>query len=229
MSRWVWIVIAAAVAVPGATRADSSSTKAAAVAELDCRAVLDALAVDYERARRKGVSDGVAVRGEISGVRFVSLGAGPQLVVDCSLAVSLALAAPYFAAQGISRIGFSSAFDRRYVRGTSRLSRHSYGLAIDVTTLTGDSVGTLTLRDHFEQGLGDNVDCVGRPLTAGGMILRRLTCQLTRSELFRIVLDPDFDAYHYHHFHLEALPWGERVDRDLIGQRLRRAASRKAK
>lgn len=186
----------------------------------ECRAVLDGLGVGYQPARRRGIADGVSIRDPIAGVTYHTYKKGRPLVIDCSLAVSLALAAPYFAAQGITQVHYSSAHDRRFIRGTRRLSRHSFGLAIDVNELAGASVGRLAVRDDYEQGLGDNVDCVGRPLTSGGLILRRLACQLARSELFRIVLDPDYDADHYNHFHLEALRWEDRTDHDLLVERL---------
>jgi hypothetical protein len=185
-----------------------------------CREVLRGLGVDFARAHRRGIADGVEIRRPISGVTYHTHG-DQALVIDCSLAVSLALAAPYFAAQGLTQIHYSSAHDRRFIRGTRRLSRHSFGLAIDLNSFAGDSVGALTVRDDYEQGLGDSVDCVGRPLTSGGLILRRLVCQLSGSELFRIVLDPDFDADHFHHLHVEALPWDDRTDHDLLSERLR--------
>jgi len=112
-------------------------------------------------------------------------------------------------AAGIERITYSSAYQIRKIRGTNRPSRHSFGLAIDLHTFH-QTDRELTVRHDYEQGLGDDLDCIGRPLTEGGALLRRLTCQLERSELFRTVLTPDFDADHYNHFHIEALPWGER-------------------
>lgn len=187
----------------------------------ECREVLASFGVKFTRAHRRGISDGVAIREPISGVLYHTYKKGAPLVIDCSLAVSLALAARYFAAQGVTQVHYSSAHDRRFIRGTKRLSHHSFGLAIDLNRFEGPSVGTLAVRDDYEQGLGDNVDCVGQPLTSGGLIMRRLVCQLGRSELFRIVLDPDFDADHYNHFHVEALPWDERTDHDLLSERLR--------
>ena len=61
----------------------------------------------------------------------------------------------------------------------------------------------------------------GRSLAPGRVLwgpysamLRAVDCQVSRSGLFRIVLTPDYDGDHYNHFHLEALPWRERSDRD---------------
>lgn len=192
---------------------------------LSCTEVLDRLGVEYEPARRRNIAQGVAIGGDLGGVTFRSYG-GKPLVIDCSLAVSLALSAPFFAVHGITTVTYSSAYDRRRIRGTRRLSRHSFGLAIDIHTFAGDELEAVTVRDDYEQGLGDNIDCVGQPLTEGGRILRQVTCQLARSELYRIVLDPDYDADHYNHFHLEALPWDERVDQDVMVERLARRSRR---
>lgn len=222
MRRFALVSSAAAAAlIPAVAVADTDTGAETGDDEvLECRSVLDALGVRYRSTRGRGIDDAVAISHAISGVTYHTYQKGKALVIDCSLAVSLALAAPYFAAQGITQVHYSSAHSRRFIRGTRRLSRHSFGLAIDVNELAGPTVGSLAVRDDYEQGLGDNVDCVGRPLTSGGLILRRLACQLARSELFRIVLDPDYDADHYNHFHIEALRWEDRTDHDLLTERL---------
>ena len=66
--------------------------------------------------------------------------------------------------------------------------------------------------DDYEQGLGDEIDCVGRPMTEEALILRTVSCQLRRSGLFRLILDPDYDDAHANHFHIEARPWRDRQD-----------------
>lgn len=174
-----------------------------------CARELTELGVRFREVARKGVARAVQIRGPLGGVEYRSYGGRP-LVIDCSLAYSLALAGPLFREQGVERVRFSSAYDRRRIRGTDRLSRHSFGLAIDVHAFAGPEIGALTVRDDYEQGLGDDRDCLGEPLTEGGAVLRALDCGLTDSGLFRIVLSPDYDADHYNHFHLEALPWEER-------------------
>jgi hypothetical protein len=151
---------------------------------------------------------GVEITGPLGGV--VLTGADP-LVIDCSLAVSLDEVGRYFRALGVEAATFSSAYSRRTVRGTNRPSKHSYGLAIDVHSLTGKDAGTLRIDRDYEQGLGDAVDCVGAPMTKGGAILKILQCQLVRSGLFHLVLSPDYDDAHHDHFHLEAKPWRERA------------------
>lgn len=180
-----------------------------------CLAALDALGVSYKKAKRRGVDVGVEVRGRLGGVEYRAYGGAGPLVIDCSLAFSLARAGELMRAHGIDRVSYSSAYQRRNIRGTSRPSRHSFGLAIDVHSFVlagGEKVAAVKL--DYEQGLGDNDDCVGDPLTELGAVLRAVDCQVSRSGLFRIVLTPDYDGDHYNHFHLEVLPWRERSDRD---------------
>jgi hypothetical protein len=174
----------------------------------DCFAELDARHIAYKHAERPGIALGVELTGQIGGFDLVS--DDQQLVIDCSLAVSLDEAGKYIHAIGLTKATFSSAYSRRNVRGTNRPSKHSYGLAIDVHTFTGPELGTLRVDRDFEQGLGDDMDCVGAPLTQGGAVLKILQCQFVRSGLFYLVLSPDYDDAHHDHFHLEVKPWAQR-------------------
>ncbi len=173
-----------------------------------CYDELDARHVSYKRTKKPGIALAVEITGPLGGVEVAS---HQPLVIDCSLAVSLDEAGRYFRAMGVVKALFSSAYSRRNVRGTSRPSKHSYGLAIDVHSFAGDDFGTLRIDRDYEQGLGDAIDCVGMPLTQGGAVLKVLQCQLVRSGLFHLVLSPDYDDAHHDHFHLEAKPWAERT------------------
>ena len=187
----------------------AAATAAAAAPGDHCKRALDARGVRWKSAARPDIAIPVEIDGPLGGVAWHHAGKG-ALVIDCSLAVSLAEAGPYLVALGVERATFSSAYARRNVRGTSRPSKHSYGLAIDVARFTGASIGDLAVVLDYEQGLGDAVDCLGQPATQGGAILKVLQCQLVRSGLFHLVLSPDYDDAHHDHFHLEAKPWVER-------------------
>ena len=175
-----------------------------------CKRELSARGVSWKPARKPGIAIAVELDGPIGGVRWAASGHGP-LVIDCSLAVSLAEAGPYLVALGVEQATVSSAYSRRNVRGTSRPSKHSYGLAIDVSRFRGDAIGELAVALDYEQGLGDAVDCLGQPTTQAAAVLKVLQCQLVRSGLFYLVLSPDYDDAHHDHFHLEARPWTERA------------------
>lgn len=173
-----------------------------------CYDELEARQVSFKKAKKSGIANAVEIAGTLGGVEIA--GASP-LVIDCSLAVSLDEAGRYMRALGVIKATFSSAYSRRNVRGTKRPSKHSYGLAIDVSGFTGPDLGTMAVARDYEQGLGDAVDCVGQPMTQAGAVLKVLQCQLVRSGLFHLVLSPDYDDAHHDHFHLEVKPWRERA------------------
>ena len=175
----------------------------------DCSAELERRGVAFKPAKRAGIAKGVEITGPLGGVQWTAI--DQPLVIDCSLAVSLDEAGRYLRELGVEKATFSSAYSKRNVRGTNRPSKHSFGLAIDVHTFAAGALGTLRVDKDYEQGLGDDVDCVGRPLTQGGAILKIMQCQLVRSGLFHLVLSPDYDDAHHDHFHLEVKPWTERT------------------
>ncbi len=196
----ILLVIALLIAAP----ATASANRA-------CLDALDDLGVQYERTKGKLIKTAVLVKGDLGGVEYRSYNHKP-LVLDCSLVYSLARAGRFLRGAGVHAITYSSAHQIRNIRGTKRRSKHSYGLAVDMHTFHTDDLGTLSVTDHYEQGMGDSVDCIGEPITSEGSILKQLDCQLTRSQLYRIILTPDYDSGHYNHYHVEALPWAERED-----------------
>jgi len=172
-----------------------------------CYAELEARKVEFKKTKKSGIANGVEITGTLGGVEVTGESA---LVIDCSLAVSLDEAGRYIRALGVDKVRFASAYSKRNVRGTNHPSKHSYGLAIDVSGFSGPDLGSFSVSRDYEQGLGGAVDCVGTPLTQAGAVLKILQCQLVRSGLFHLVLSPDYDDAHHDHFHLEVKPWRER-------------------
>ena len=174
----------------------------------DCYDELENRRVGFKKTKRSGIAQAVEIHGMLGGVEVT----GPdELVIDCSLAVSLDEAMRYARSLGLEKASFSSAHSKRNVRGTNRPSKHSYGLAIDIHSFSGTDRGSMRIDRDYEQGLGGGVDCVGVPATQAGAILKVLQCQMVRSGLFHLVLSPDYDDAHHDHFHLEVKPWRERA------------------
>ncbi len=160
-------------------------------------------------ASRPGVDAPVEITGPIAGDQYKSY-TGQRLVLDCSLVLSLAQAGEYFREAGATEVVYSTASKRRTIRGTQTPSKHGNGLALDIHELIGPNIGRLTVEARYEQGLGDDRDCVGTPETEQGRVWRTLYCRLMSSGLFRLILTPDYDADHYNHFHVEAKRWRDR-------------------
>jgi hypothetical protein len=206
----VWALVSA-VSCGGIASAQRGSTPSV-VGGQTCYQRLDALEVPYAVADAlPGIELPVRVKGPVGGVTYRTW-RDRDLVLDCSLVLSLARAGRFLVQAGITEVFYSSAYQRRNVRGTRRPSRHSFGLAIDLHQFSGQVPGMLSVEDHFEQGLGDDVDCIGQALTPEGGLLRTLYCQFQRSLLFRLILTPDYDQDHYNHFHVEALPYDKREE-----------------
>jgi len=133
--------------------------------------------------------------------------------MDCVLARALVEAGGIFEELGITGLAFSAAFDQRTRRGSSEVSAHAYGLAIDVHVIRC-AFGEYDVHQRFERGVGlwrglrkdpGLLDaCVGQPATKEGRVLRLLACRLKLHPAFRVIVTPDDDLDHQDHLHLEA-------------------------
>lgn len=138
-------------------------------------------------------------------------------IMDCSLALGLSDAAPVFEALGLTQLAFSAAHDHRTRLGSSQISSHALGTAIDVHSFDGGA-GPHDVAKDFEIGVGRWKDiapgpgalqtCVGTPATDKGRTLRTLACRLRLETSFRIIVTPDDNADHRDHLHIEYAPSG---------------------
>ena len=184
----------------------------------------------------KGVRTPVRILGPLGVVKLRShdpRSAGKPALMDCELARALVDAGPAFQTLGVRELLYSGTYQYRTRRRSTRLSEHAHGLAIDVHAFVLDAAGdraasgaggagdggagggeagtTVEVERAFEPKVGnwpvtDQDECIGRPRTHVGRVLRTLACRLHASSIFREVIIPDDNADHYNHFHLEAFP-----------------------
>jgi hypothetical protein len=164
----------------------------------------------------RGVRTPVVIVGPIRGVNLLPR-AGRPAVMDCQLAQALTDAAPIFQQLHVTGLSFSGAYDYRKRRGSSDLSAHAHGLAIDVHVVE-TTAGTFEVERDYprdarrwregERGAGPWPlrDCLGEPASRGGRVLRTLACRLKSHPDFRVVLTPDDNADHHDHLHIETYP-----------------------
>ena len=161
----------------------------------------------------RGIRTPIEVVGPIRGIRLLSRGKRPALM-DCALARTLADAAPIFHQAGVTGLSFSAAYDYRTRRGSTELSEHAHGLAIDVHAFETTGGRLDVERDFARAGVagagwgqrapGPLEACIGAPPSAAGRTLRALACALQRQPGFRLILTPDDNQDHHNHFHLES-------------------------
>lgn len=160
-----------------------------------CLKTLSGLGVAWKKAgRRKGIATPIIVPSlAFNEIELAPTFRKPPFAMDCHLAVALAKAAPAMESAGVSELRFSSIYSYRKakVNGVVKdaLSRHSYGLAIDVYEVR-DDLGEIFVVE--EQYLDEEV-------------IRKLENVLNETGLFRLVLSPANDPQsHSDHLHLEA-------------------------
>ncbi|MFH2005206.1 MAG: extensin family protein [bacterium] len=122
-----------------------------------------------------------------------------RFILDCRMVEVLAAQGREIRRAGIASIYFSSSWRHSLVKGTSRLSKHAYGLALDVTAIDG-AFGYASVIRHYERG---QWGCGSRNKTPKGKAWRAFFCALRKNNAFRHVFTPDRDRYHRDHFHIE--------------------------
>jgi hypothetical protein len=184
-------------------------------ADAECLQALGARGVSFNTVGPvEGVRTPVEVLGPIDGIKLISRGRRPALM-DCELARALADAAPLFHQAQITGLSYSAAYDYRQMRGSTELSNHAHGLAIDVHAFETPA-GLLDVQRDYPKGVGQWEGygpargrgvleaCVGAPPTPQGRTLRTLACSLNRHPDFNVILTPDDNYDHRNHFHIES-------------------------
>lgn len=160
-----------------------------------CKKTLTELGVDWKKGRREGrIVTPVQVPSlVIGGFEYHSRFRRPPFNIDCHLVWALAESGPQLLAMGAHSAVFSSFFRNTKVRvyGTTKnaMSRHSFGLAVDLYSVTDAEEKTAVVETDYP---------------AGNDLLYELEDGLNKSGLFRTVLTPANDpASHHDHFHIE--------------------------
>jgi len=184
---------------PADPRSNAPRTAVMPADEVACRKRLDALGVEFEERKPESDPSGCALPYPIA---VKSLGKtidiSPDALMDCAMAeatarfaadiVSPAARAAYGAE--LKSVSQASAYVCRPRNGTTKLSEHAFGNALDI--------GRFTLTD------GTGIDVQPAPDEKAAKFLaavRKAACGP-----FKTVLGPGSDADHERHFHLDLAP-----------------------
>lgn len=176
-----------------------------------CAALLWAEGVAFEPiGSTEGIATPVRPLSDVIGgiaYRYYYQGTKPW-VFDCRLALALARAAPVLRANGVTEVIFASHYRPSF--GTlppGQVHRHAQGLAIDIKGFRVGGEHLVDVARDYEPGLGFMVSdsCLGQPMTARGLLLRKLVCDLDEADIFESILTPDYDQGHWNHFHFSVM------------------------
>lgn len=172
-------------------------THAMLEAEKDCEAKLERAGVEWDRREREGrVVNAIVVPSMTFGnVKYTNMwGSKGPFVMDCQLALALETIGPELQALGVREVKFGSVFRWSNVRsgGVTKpyLSRHSLGLAMDISSFIDDTGREAKIaRDYMKED----------------QLLHGIEQLINANGNFRIVLTPKNDPIsHDDHFHIEA-------------------------
>jgi hypothetical protein len=89
------------------------------------------------------------------------------------------------------------------------MGHHPQGMAMDVNEVVLRNGTRLNILKDWEKFYGGPGNCVGRPKTRKGALLRRMTCALEDAHVFRRIISPDSDYPHRNHWHISGARLGE--------------------
>jgi hypothetical protein len=165
------------------------------------------LGVTRFRGAAVGVAAPVRVTGPIAGVRFITPGKkSPYGILDCRLSLALAELAEILKRHDVVEVRVDNMYrPRAHLPGKKKPSQHSYGLAIDLTSLKRADGTELVVERDFQGAIGEPVCGEGAraELSSDAGQLRDLICDVARSGSFHHILTPNHDAAHRDHFHLD--------------------------
>ena len=123
----------------------------------------------------------------------------PRTLASCAAAHSIADTADDAAKAGVASILHIGTYNCRVIAGTSTLSRHGYGDALDIYGFRLINGETWTLIDHWEHDTTS-------PTTESGRFLYDIAHRWYDAWIWNIILTPNYNTAHDNHFHLDLTP-----------------------
>jgi len=146
------------------------------------------------------VLDPIRVNPVIDGVEFRASdfdGSLNKLFVQCPVALALWDTVQLAKQYGITKIVHYGTYNCRAIAGSTTLSQHAFANAIDLAGFeTSDGKQWTILHDW------DHCD----PDTEAGEFLYWLGVQLHAQHVWNIILDPEYNADHEDHYHVDLTP-----------------------
>lgn len=166
-----------------------------------------------------GVDDPVVVATPIAGIEYRVAGREErrdELFMDCELARSLVLAAPYFEERDIVEVADLGVYNYRCIGGgdpddgcPDGLSQHARARAIDIAGLTTADGAFLSVEEDWVRDPDDVPTCEADPEGEENALLHELMCELYRDGVWNIVLTPNYNEAHRDHFHVDLTEDGD--------------------
>jgi hypothetical protein len=145
--------------------------------------------------------------GPVHGVRFFnSNGTEASMLMACSLALQIEKLTAILSSLGVVRVDHLGTYNCRAIAGTTTLSEHGHGTAIDLAKFTTTDGTTYTVLGDWDPMIAQDAngcDFPYTPPTVKGRWLLDLAERLCNERVFNIVLTPNFNEAHDNHMHVD--------------------------
>jgi hypothetical protein len=189
----------------------------------DCHGWLDLYQLDWQvDDPAEGVSDPVDVALPLNGMAYRYSGnTDPRTsfpVMDCTLAVSLAKAAPILRARDVVEVVDIGVYNYRCIGGgtppdcPNGISQHAYAKAIDIAGFTDDLGTFYSVNDDWEIDPDSEDTCLAATVAGADAFLHETICELKAAGVWNIVLTPNYNADHRNHFHVDLTPGSDFIE-----------------
>ena len=137
-----------------------------------------------------GVEDAVYL-SSVDGIdfRYEHAGTAYPILVGCDAALAIARMLHLEELASVERVIHLGTYVCKGIPGSSDVSQHGLGRAIDISGFDLDDGRTLRLRNDWD-----------------GPWLRAAADAMAEHDVWNIILTPDYDAAHWDHFHLDLKP-----------------------
>lgn len=155
------------------------------------------------------VEDPIRAGEVINGVtyKYYNQSSGRPMYMSCELADALWRLGDVLQEYDITEVLHIGTFNCRKIGGTSRLSQHGLGNAIDIYGFVDKNGTRYILEDHWEHDTTSPMDEKAR-------VLYEIGQRMHTDKIFHNVLTPNYNAAHDNHFHVDLAPGA-----DFIGAR----------
>lgn len=207
-------VVAIGYDADGVERArDAVSFRVGEPTPADCHAWLDLYGLEYTLGpNNQGVADPVTVTVPINGMSYRSgSSTSPRstFFMDCSLALSLAKAAPELRRRDIIEVSDYGVYNYRCIGGgtppdcPNGISQHAYAKGIDIAGLTSSTGTYYSVNDDWVIDPAGESTCDAATEGDKDTFLHEVICALKGRGVWNIVLTPNYNDAHRNHFHVD--------------------------
>lgn len=144
------------------------------------------------------VEDPVRVSGPIGGVtyRYFSSQTPSAMNMACPLVRSLLRLGDVLQEYNIRELLHIGTYNCRTISGRTTLSKHSFGMAIDIYGFVDNQGREYILEDHWEHDTEN-------PTSFEAQVIYEIAQRMYEERIFNIILTPNYNAAHDNHFHVD--------------------------